>query len=204
LVGGNLIKHPGDVSTPTADTTTAKMVMNSTISTPNAKVMCADIKDFYPGTLMARYEYMRLPIALIPRAIVEEHNLTPSVHKGHIYLEIQRDMYGLPQAGILANQLLTKRLDPQGFYKCRHTPGLWWHKWRLIMFSLVVDSFGVKYVGNEHVDYLIARFKKHYAFSKDWEGKLYCGIRFQWDYQNRTVDLFIPGYIPATLHKFQH
>jgi hypothetical protein len=31
MVGGNLIEYPGDVSTPTAYTTMAKMVMNSTI-----------------------------------------------------------------------------------------------------------------------------------------------------------------------------
>jgi hypothetical protein len=94
-------------------------------------------------------------------------------------------MYGLPQAGILADQLLTKRLEPQeGYYQCQHTPGMWWHKWRPIMFSLVVDNFGVKYVGKEHVDHLIVSVKKHYAFSKGWHGKLYCGIHIQWDYQN--------------------
>jgi hypothetical protein len=72
-------------------------------------------------------------------------------------------MYGLPQAGILANQLLTKRLEPQGYYQYRHTPGLWRHKWRSILFSLVVDDFGVKYVGREHVDHLIASVEPHYT-----------------------------------------
>jgi hypothetical protein len=103
-VGGNLIDYPGDVSTPTADTTTAKMVINSTISTPNAKFMRADIKDFYLGTPMERFKYMRLPLPLIPQEIVDEYDLTPLVHKGHVYLEIRQGMYGLPQAGILANQ----------------------------------------------------------------------------------------------------
>ena len=51
-VGGNLIDFPGDVSTPTADTTTAKLVINSTISTKGAKYMCGDIKNFYLGTPM--------------------------------------------------------------------------------------------------------------------------------------------------------
>jgi hypothetical protein len=189
-VGGNLIDYPGDVSTPTADTTTAKMVINSTISTPNAKFMCADIKDFYLGTPMERYEYMRLPMALIPQEIVDEYDLTPLVHKGHVYLEIRRGMYGLPQAGILANKLLTTRLEPQGNYQCRHTPGLRRHKWSPILFSLVVDNFGVKYVGREHVDHLIAKVEQHYVFSKDWESKLYCSIHIQWDYEKRTVDLY--------------
>ena len=109
-MGGNLIDYPGDVSTPTADTTTAKLVINSTISTPHAKFMCGDIKDFYLGTPMERYEYMRLPIALIPTEIIEAYNLLPLVHNGYVYIEIRRGMYGLPQAGILANKLLTERL----------------------------------------------------------------------------------------------
>jgi hypothetical protein len=52
-VGGNLINFPGDVSTPTADPTTAKLVMNHTLSTNNARYMCNDIKNFYLGTPMA-------------------------------------------------------------------------------------------------------------------------------------------------------
>ena len=203
-VGGNLIDYPGDVSTPTADTTTAKLVINSTISTPNARYMCGDIKNFYLGTPMTRYEYMRLPIKLIPDEIITAYNLHSKTHKEHIYMEIRRGMYGLPQAGILANQLLTKRLAPHGYEQCRHTPGLWRHKWRPILFSLVVDDFGIKYVGKQHADHLIQAIEDHYEFSKDWAGQLYCGITLKWDYTNRTVDLSMPGYIQAMLHKYQH
>ncbi len=203
-VGGNLIDYPGDVSTPTADTTTAKMVINSTISRPNARYMCGDIRNFYLGTPMERFEYMRLPIALIPQESIDAYNLLPLIHKGHIYIEIRRGMYGLPQAGILANQLLTRRLEPHGYYQCRHTPGLWRHKWRPLLFSLVVDDFGVQYVGRQHVDHLIAAIEEHYEFSKDWAGELYCGITIKWDYTNRTVDLSMPGYVQAMLHKYQH
>ena len=203
-VGGNLIDFPGDVSTPTADTTTAKLIINSTISTPGAKYMYGDIKNFYLGTPMARYEYMRLPIQIIPQEIIDEYSLMPIVHNGYVYLEIRRGMYGLPQVGIIANQLLTARLAPAGYYQCRHTQGLWRHKWRPILFSLVVDDFGVKYVGRQHADHLNAAIEKHYEYSKDWEGQLYCGINIKWDYTKRTVDLSMPGYIQAALHKFQH
>jgi hypothetical protein len=30
------------------------------------------------------------------------------------------------------------------------------------------------------------------------------GIKIKWDYIQRTVDLSMPGYIKATLHKYQH
>jgi hypothetical protein len=42
-----------------------------------------------------------------------------------VYIEIRKVMYGLKQAGLLANQLLQTRLTPLGYYPARHTPGLW-------------------------------------------------------------------------------
>jgi hypothetical protein len=93
------------------------MVINSTISTPGARYMVGDISDFYLGTSMTRYEYMKMPIALIPQEIIDEYNLMPLVYKDHIYMEIQRGMYGLPQAGLLANDLLTERLAAKGYYQ---------------------------------------------------------------------------------------
>jgi hypothetical protein len=117
---------------------------------------------------MSRYEYMRLSINIIPQEIIEAYNLMPFVHNGHVYIEIQRGMYGLPQAGIIANQLLTRRLIPRGYYQCRHTPGLWRHQWRPIVFSLVVDDFGISYVGQEHATHLIQAIETDYEFTKDW------------------------------------
>jgi hypothetical protein len=53
--------------------------------------------------------------------IIEEYKLRPLAHKDHIYMEIRWGMYRLPQAGTLANNLLTQRLEPKGCYQCRHT-----------------------------------------------------------------------------------
>ena len=41
-----------------------------------------------------------------------------------------------------------------------HTPGLWRHVTRPVQFTLVVDDFGVKYVGKEHAVHLIKAIKK--------------------------------------------
>jgi hypothetical protein len=46
--------------------------------------------------------------------------------------------------------------------------------------------------------------KKNYNISSDWNGSACCGLALEWDYKNRTVDLSIPGYIKAALHKYQH
>ena len=70
--------------------------------------------------------------------------------------EVRRGMYGLPQAGIIAQNLLTKRLHKAGYSQSKVTPGYWRHSWRPISFSLVVDDFGVKYINKEDVEHLIS------------------------------------------------
>ena len=177
---------------------------NSVLSTKDAKYMCLDIKNFYLTAPLDRFEYMKMPIGLFPTWIVDQYELKKHVLNGFIYLEMRRAVWGLPQAGILANKLLRKRLLPHGYYECSNTPGLWRHQTRPISFTLVVDDFGVKYVGKEHADHLIASIKKKYELTEDWTGDLYCGIKLKWDYDNRTVDLSMPGYIKKVLLKYKH
>jgi hypothetical protein len=74
----------------------------------------------------------------------------------------------------------------------------------LIQFTLVVDNFGIKYVGKEHANHLLSTLKEHYTIDIDWEGKLYCGIILTWDYIKKHVDISMPGYIKKLLQRFQH
>jgi hypothetical protein len=113
-------------------------------------------------------------------------------------------MYGLPQSGILSNELLHRNLAKDGYRPTTHTHGLLTHDTRPISFLLVVNDFGVKYVGREHAEHLMTCIKKNYNISSDWNGTAYCGLTLYWDYKNRTVDLYMPGYIKAALHKYQH
>ena len=84
------------------------------------------------------------------------------------------------------------------------TPGFWTHSWRPISFTLVVDDFGVKYVGNDHADHLVRVLKEHYEISEDWEGKKYIGLTFDWDYKKRQVHVSMPGYRDLALIRFKH
>jgi len=79
-------------------------------------------------------------------------------------------MYGLKQAGKLANKLLATRLFGQGYYQCATTQGLWRHKWRPVIFALIVDYFGVQYTGRQHANHLLAALSEHYEVTTDWTG----------------------------------
>jgi hypothetical protein len=199
------VHYLGDAGTPTADLLTVKLLLNSIISTPNAKFMTMDIKDFYLDTLMARYEYMRLQLADMPEDVIAHYKLNNiATPEGYIYCEIQKGMYGLPQAGIIAQHLLEERLQKDGYRQSKTTPGLWKHDTRPISFSLVVDDFGVKYVGEENAQHLLDTVQKYYNCSCDWKGKRYCGLTIKWDYEKRKVHLSMLGYAKKALTRFQH
>jgi len=123
---------------------------------------------------------------------------------GYVHVEIRKGMDRLPQAGILAQQLLEQHLNMHGYSQSKALPGLWTHTTRQISFTLVVDDFGVKYVGREHVIHLIDILKQNYEISEDWSGRKYIGITFDWDYLNRRVHLSMPGYITKALQHFGH
>ena len=124
MVEDDCIQYPHDVATPTADLTTCKVLFNSTISAPNAKFATIDIKNFYLNTPLDQYEYMRLPLDVIPEEIILTYDLQTLAHNGWVYIEIRKGMYGLPQAGILANKLLTARLHKYGYETSQKIPGL--------------------------------------------------------------------------------
>jgi hypothetical protein len=147
---------------------------------------------------------MVINLLSLPQETIDKYDLIELSQDGKLYIEIQKGMYGLPQAGILANELLQRNLAKDGYRPTQHTHGLWTHDTCPISFSLVVDDFGVKYVGREHAQHLMACIKNNYKISSDWNGRAYCGLTLDWDYKNRTVDLSMSGYIKAALHKYQH
>ncbi len=87
-----------------------------------------DIKDFYLNSPMAQYKYMQLQIANMPDDVIMHYQLIDlATPDGYVYYEIQMGMYGLPQAGIIAQQLLEKQLQQHGYRQSKTTPGLWKH-----------------------------------------------------------------------------
>ncbi len=130
--------------------------------------MTMDIKDFYLNTPVARYKY-----------------------------KIQKGMYGLPQAGIITQQLLEEHLQKHGYHQSQTTPGLWKHDTHPISFSLVLDNFGVKYVGKENSQHLLDTVRHYYKCSWDWKKGQYCGLTLKWDYKGKKVHVLMPGYVTS-------
>jgi hypothetical protein len=108
-IGGGKVHYPGNVGTPTADLMLVKMHINSVISTHGAQYMTLDVENFYLNTLMVRYKYVCIKIEDIPEEIIVEYKLRDKESSdGHVYVEIQKGMYGLREA-IEQTWLLTEQ-----------------------------------------------------------------------------------------------
>ena len=60
---------------------------------------------------MKRYEYFCMKFELFPQHIIDKYNLTNKVdHNGNVHCEVQQGMYGLLQAGIIAQELLEEQV----------------------------------------------------------------------------------------------
>ncbi len=108
IAGGNMITYESNPSARMTDFDTVKLHWNSIISTKGAKYMCLDIKNFYLMAKLEYFEYMRMPLDLFPIWIQNQYNLTNLAYKGYVHLKMRQAVWGLPQAGILANKHYVK------------------------------------------------------------------------------------------------
>ena len=85
--------------------------------------MTRDITNFYLNTPLKRKEYIKLKLTDIPQEVIQEYNLKGmSTKDGSVYMEVSKGMYGLPQAGFLAQELLQERLAEHGYHQSKIIP----------------------------------------------------------------------------------
>ena len=162
-----------------------KMIINSVVSRLSVQFITFDIKNFYLETPMDRYEYVRIKLSNMPQEFIDEYYLTTHTCDGWVYFEILRGCYGLTQAEKSTNDILRVRLKKTGYYKGTTTPGLWRQKWRPIIFGLMVDNFGIEYVGKRHAHHLLHTLHDHYTINTYWEGGNFAGVDLDWTYSDK-------------------
>ena len=71
-------------------------------------------------TPLKRPEYIRISLKDIPDEIIKEYKLRDiAIENSTVHIEANKGMYGLPQAGLLANQLLEKHLNKRGYFQSK-------------------------------------------------------------------------------------
>jgi hypothetical protein len=167
--------------------------------------MTKDISNIYLMTPLHCAKLIRIKLSDIPNEVINEYKLREKATKsGNIYIRAKHGMYGLPQAGLLANKLLKKCLNKHGYQQSKFVPSLWKHDTKPIQFTLVVNNFGIKYICKEHAQHLKNVLEEHYKLTYDWTGKRYIKITLDWDYNKCQVHLSMPNYVQKALKQFQH
>jgi hypothetical protein len=205
--GGDKLDYPGDASSPTVSMLDSKIHINSTISdaSKGARHLGLDIANYFLGTPMEYFQYMRVKPSDIPQEVWDDPRYNIEIAPdGFVYLEIRRGMYGLKEAAIIAFNQLVQKLAPYGYEPTPFTPGLWRHRTKKTTFVLCVDDFGVKYFSKADALHLIDAIQSHYKLTIDWSGSLYCGLTLDWHYEEGYVDVSMPGYVKRALAKFNH
>jgi hypothetical protein len=207
--GGDKIQYDGDTAAFTASMQTMKIVLNAVVSDPGARVATADIKDYYLSTpLVDKHgnpatEYMRINLNHIPSFVQEKYSMAEYAHSGHVYIEISKTIYGLPQSGRLSQDRLIKHLRAHDYIQCPNTPALFKHKSKNLAFTLVVDDFMIKYSDPQDLDDFFSVLRKQYVITTDTsDTQKYVGITIQHDRTNRKITLSMPGYIDKALARF--
>ena len=210
VYGGNRSDYTGPLAAQTADLTTIKCLFNAAISEDTAKLASADIKDFYLGTKLDRYEYMRITREQLPQDIIDRFKLETFMNKGAagkhqqdwVMVEIVKGIYGLPQAGRLAQEKLVKHLAQHGYTASDDTSCLFSHTTRPTKFTLVVDDFAIKYNAEADLDHLLDALRETYTITVDRAIKKYVGIQVDFDRAAGTVSLSMPDYVRKALQRF--
>jgi hypothetical protein len=168
--------------------------------------MTIDISNFYLMTPLHPAKFFQIKLGDIPDEVIREYKLREKATKnGSIHIKAKCGMYGLPQAGLLANELLEKCLNKYGYQQTKWVPGFWKHDTSPIQFTLVVDDFGIKYVGKEHAQHLKNALEEHLQtymqLDKQPIHQDNIGLGLQ---HVRNVHLSMPNYVQKALKQYQH
>jgi len=207
--GGNVHSYDGPTAAKTASMPTVKILLNSVISDHAkdkiTKFMTMDIKDFYLNSTLDKPVYMRIKTTQMSPDIIRKFKLNTYEKDGSVLFKIVKGIYGLPEAGLLAQKELKTCLAKEGYEAEDETPCLFTNKAKTLTFTLVVDDFGVKYKNKEDVEQLISLLQRNgYTLSLDWTGSKYLGFHLDWQYTKNYVDLSLPGYVKNLVEKINY
>ena len=149
---------------------------------------------------------MVLNLDEIPRKIIDTYRIMDFVSPGDTkaHVEVTGALYGMKQAGYLANNDIVEHLANNGYTQLPNTPCLFRHHTDDIEFTLITDDFGVRYGSKAAADKLLEVMSRKYKMTHDWSGSKYAGfdILNVYDSPDRRCEISMKGYIAAVLKRF--
>lgn len=203
VYGGNLSDYPFNKSAYVVETPTVKICLNAAV-TEDAELASIDIENFYLHTPLDIKEYMKLRKDQIPQSVRDKYNLNdPSwwTDDECIWVELHQAIFGLPQAGILSQNILYTHLQKHGYHIINTASGLISNKSKTLFLCLLVDDFLIKYKKHEDIEELIKILQLRYPIEINYEVKKYLGLTIERDRINKSLSISIPNYVNNALKR---
>lgn len=196
--------HTQDVAALTAALPAIKILLNIT-ATEDRVWSSADIKDYYLHSQLPAAEYMRIPFKSIPTATQSQFKLHQMYAPGSkcALVRVTGAIFGLPQSGRIAQDDLIPRLAAAGYHQFAHTPMVFSNASRSVMFSLVVDDFGISSKSTADTEHLLGVLRASYQITYDPTGRKYLGMRIRQDHKRRAIYVDMPGYVQDACAEFK-
>jgi hypothetical protein len=140
---------------------------------------------------MEKPAYIRHKLSDIPAVIVEQYGLAKYAIQGFINFEVVMSMYGHPASGRLANKLLMKTIETEGYYEDQLVPCLIKHKTLPTIGALVVDDLGLKVSGEANLMHIVRAIEKVWKVKINRLGNKFVGMDLLWDYTPQDPTLRI-------------
>jgi hypothetical protein len=153
---------------------------------------------------MDRPEYLRMTRKQLSSTIIAEYDMEQYFDNDIIHFQVNKGMYGLPQAGLLTQQRLVAYLAEHGYIQSDTVLCLFRHIDNGFTFVLVVDDFGIMHETIAGRDHLLSTLRLLYKITVDEHGEHYLGINVKHDKAANTISLSMPGYIPKVLEDQAH
>jgi hypothetical protein len=120
-----------------------------------------------------------------------------------VHFEVNKGVYGLPQAGLLAQNRLIAHLADHSYTQSTVVLCLFQHCDNGVTFVLVVDDFGIKAKNAAGREHLLATLRQMYKITVDIASSQYLGMTIVHDKVAETMAISMPGYIGKALIRFQ-
>ena len=181
-------------------------VLNAVVS-EDAFFGAMDVAKFYYGADLPPWDVpsIRIPLdpLIYPSPLLDECGISPFLQRDKagrpfVFANVRKCIPGLPQSGLLSQLRLVAHLESHGYYETS-TPMLFRHKTRPLVFTLVVDDFGVKYHRREDFDHLLSSLQELYSCTSSPVATRYLGLTLAHDRRARSLRVSMPGYIANLL-----
>jgi hypothetical protein len=198
---------PDANSSSVASAAVVKLLFNSTVSNPKAKLASIDLDYFYYQTRLKQPDYARLHVRILPMASRIKLGIAHLLDSDIIFLEISIALPGRPDAGKLAQQDLLAHLRPFGYSMCPNTPCLFQHDaHKDLRFATHVDDLIIKYEHDSTLAHLQASLQKKYTIKLEPTATKHLGMRIHLHRDasnpaNDYLELSIPNGVRDALKK---